>query len=102
MESFIPKAIKYLEKSLGKVPSERNEIDWKEGLSPKNEKLCKHISAFANLTGGGFLVFGIEDKTAQVVGIQREEADNIVERLSSLCSAGVNHPLQIDHAIKDF
>ncbi len=49
MKNWIPKAIMYLVKSLGKVPSELNEIDWKEQLSPNNDKLCKHISAFANL-----------------------------------------------------
>lgn len=96
------KAIEHLRKSLGKVPSELNEIDWKEGLSPKNDKLCKHISAFANLPGGGSLVFGINGKTAEVLGIQREEADNIVERLSSLCREGVYPTVKIDHTIETF
>ena len=68
----------YLDKSLGKVPSELNEIDWKESLSPKNDKLCKHISAFANMPGGGFLAFGINNKTAAVVGVKKEEANTIV------------------------
>jgi hypothetical protein len=33
MKNWIPKAIAYLDKSLGKVPSKLNEIDWKESLS---------------------------------------------------------------------
>lgn len=78
MKNWIPKAIAYLDKSLGKVPSELNEIDWKESLSPKNDKLCQHISAFANMPGGGFLVFGIDNKTATILGIKRNEADAIV------------------------
>ncbi|MEN8886260.1 MAG: ATP-binding protein, partial [Winogradskyella sp.] len=72
MKNWIPKAISYLDKSLGKVPSELNEIDWKENLSPKNAKLCQHISAFANMPGGGFLVFGVNDKTATIIGIERK------------------------------
>src|SRR5690554_2359603 len=102
MKNWIDKAIVYLDKSLGKVPTELNEIDWKEDLSPKNEKLCQHISAFANLPGGGFLVFGIDNKTAEIVGIDRSKADNIVERLGSLCRDGVNPLVRIDHSIETF
>ena len=29
MKNWIPLAIAYLDKSLGKIPSELNEIDWK-------------------------------------------------------------------------
>ena len=102
MKNWIPKAISYLDKSLGKVPSELNEMDWKETLSPKNEKLCQHIAAFANMPGGGFLAFGINDKTAEVIGIQKTEADNIVERLASLCRDGVEPLVKIDHSIETF
>ena len=63
MKNWINKAISYLDKSLGKIPSELNEIDWKITLSPNNEKLCKHIAAIANLPAGGFLTFGVDDKT---------------------------------------
>lgn len=55
MKSWMLLAIAYLDKSLGKIPSELNEIDWKASLSPNNDKLCRHIAAFANLPGGGFL-----------------------------------------------
>jgi len=102
MKNWIPKAISYLDKSLGKVPSELNEIDWKENLSPKNAKLCQHISAFANMPGGGFLVFGVNDKTATIIGIERKEADNIVERLASLCRDSVDPLVKIDHSIETF
>lgn len=102
MKNWILKAISYLDKSLGKVPSELNEIDWKETLSPKNDKLCQHISAFANMPGGGFLVFGINNKMASIVGIQRAEADNIIERLASLCRDSLNPLVKIDHNIETF
>lgn len=85
MKPWITKAKEYLAHSLGKVPQELNELDWKESLSPKNDKLCQHIAAFSNLPGGGYLVFGVEDKTATPKGIAKKEADAIVEKLASLC-----------------
>lgn len=102
MKNWIDKAIVYLDKSLGKVPTELNEIDWKADLSPKNDKLCQHISAFANMPGGGFLVFGVDNKTAHIVGIEKGKADNIVERLASLCRDGVDPLVKIDHSIETF
>lgn len=102
MKNWINKAIVYLDKSLGKVPTELNEIDWKEDLSPNNDKLCQHISAFANMPGGGFLVFGINNKTAQVLGIDKPKAGDIIERLASLCRDGVNPLVKIDHSIETF
>jgi len=102
MKNWITKAYAYLDKSLGVIPSELNEIDWKESLSPNNAKLCKHISAFANLPGGGFLAFGIDNKTANVLGVTRDDADAIVEKLASLCRDGVDPLVSIDHSIETF
>ena len=102
MKNWITLAIAYLDKSLGKIPSELNEIDWKTSLSPNNDKLCRHIAAFANLPGGGFLAFGIDDKTAKIIGITKLEADNIVSKLASLCRDGVNPLVSIDHSIETF
>ena len=59
-KSWKDKAIKTLKRSLHPVPTELNELDWKSGLSPKTDRLAQHISAFANLRGGGFLVFGVD------------------------------------------
>ncbi len=102
MKVWIKKAKEYLAKSLDKVPQELNELDWKETLSPNNAKLCRHISAFANHPGGGYLVFGIDDNTAKPLGIKKTDADNIVERLASLCRDGVNPLVSIDHSIEEF
>lgn len=102
MKNWIHKANEYLEKSLGKVPQELNELDWKESLSFNNSKLKQHICAFANLPGGGFMVFGVENKKAVPVGITREKANAIVEKLSSLCRDGVDPLVSIDHSIEHF
>lgn len=102
MKYWTTKAKEFLDHSLGKVPQELNELDWKETLSPKNDKLSKHISAFANNPGGGYLVFGIDDKTATPKGIIKSEADLIIERLANLCRDGVNPLVTIDHSIEEF
>jgi predicted HTH transcriptional regulator len=102
MKNWITKAIAYLEKSLGKIPSELNEIDWKITLSPNNDKLYKHIAAFANLPGGGFLAFGIDDNNGKVLGIAKADTDSIIERLASLCRDGVDPLVSIDHCIETF
>ena len=102
MKPWIAKAIAYLQSSLSPVPQELNELDWKSSLSPKKDKLCQHLCAFANLPGGGFLVFGLEDKTGAVAGIDKADADVIVERLANLCRAGVEPLVSMDHTIELF
>ncbi|TYR36911.1 ATP-binding protein [Sphingobacterium phlebotomi] len=102
MKNWVNKAITYLDKSLGKVALELNEIDWKASLSPKNDKLCQHISSFSNLPGGGFLVFGVNDKTGELIGIDRIKATEIVDKLSSLCRDGVSPLVRIDHSIETY
>ncbi|GHT62421.1 transcriptional regulator [Bacteroidia bacterium] len=102
IKQWISKALKYLEHSLIPVPQELNEIDWKEELSPNNKKLCRHLSAFANHPGGGFLVFGIEDKSGRVQGIGQEQAELIMQKLSSLCRTSVFPLVSLDHAIEEY
>lgn len=102
MKPWIGKAIQYLEYSLGIIPQELNELDWKESLSPNNDKLCRHLSAFANLPGGGYLVFGIENSTGKVVGINKKDADAIIERLANLCRGNVDPVVVIDYSIENF
>lgn len=102
MKDWITKAYAYLDKSLGKVPIELNEIDWKQDLSPNNEKLCKHLSAFANQPGGGYLAFGIDNKNAKLIGINREHTNAIVDKLASLGRDGVEPLVRIDHSIEEF
>lgn len=99
-KEWIDRAIEYLRSSLEPIPHEINELDWKEILSSNSKKLCSHISAFANYAGGGFLVFGIEDKTAKLVGVSMDDAKMIVEKLGSLCRDNVNPMVSFDHAIR--
>ncbi|WP_368677838.1 ATP-binding protein [[Flexibacter] sp. ATCC 35208] len=43
------------------MPTEINELDWKSTLSDKSDRLAQHLSAFSNLPGGVFLIFGVYD-----------------------------------------
>ncbi len=75
--------IELIEKSLTPFPCELNELDWKEALSSNGEKMSKHLSAFANLSGGGFLVYGIDDH-GKVVGVNGK--NEIKEITAFLCN----------------
>ena len=73
MKNWEKKALELLDKSLTGIPHELNELDWKENLSSNHEKLSNHLSAFANNPGGGFLIFGIDNKTRQPIGINSQD-----------------------------
>jgi len=102
MKNWVQKALDFLQHSLDPIPQELNELDWKEDLSPDNRKFARHLSAFANLPGGGFLVFGIENTAAKPFGINQQQVEAILKRLSNLCRDAVTPAVAIDHAIEHF
>lgn len=101
-KNWISRAFALLDHSLGKVPIELNEMDWKESISSNSNKFAQHLSAFANNPGGGFIVFGINDKTCQVTGVNRDQANKIVEQLSSVGRDSLEPSIAIDHSIEEF
>ena len=102
MYTWINRAIALLDSSLHPIPQELNELDWKEDLSPNNQKLSKHLSAFANLAGGGFLIFGVENKLGSVVGIDQAKAEVIVQKLSSLARDTILPMVAIEHSVEEY
>lgn len=103
MKPWINKAKQYLEHSLGgHIPQELNELDWKESLSPNNDKIIRHLSAFANQPGGGYLVFGVDDKTGKPLGINQTDVSKIIERLANLARNNVEPVVIIDHTTVPF
>ncbi len=102
MKKWIASARETLETSLGPVSHEINELDWKQSLSPKKDRLVQHLSAFANYPGGGVLVFGIDNQTAVPSGIQQDEATVIVGQIANLGRDALEPPIAIDHAIVEF
>jgi predicted HTH transcriptional regulator len=90
------KAIKCLENSLYPIPTELNDIDWKSGLSPKNDRLAQHLCAFSNQENGGFLVFGVNDD-ASLFSVTREQSDKIVKELGNIALHNLSQSIQIQH-----
>ena len=77
------KARQLLTESLHPIPAELNELDWKSGLSEKTDRLAQHLSAFANLQGGGILVFGVNND-GNVFDMSKQEIDEIVQKLGNI------------------
>ncbi len=92
------RALKALESSLIPVPIELNEIDWKSGLSPKTERLAQHICAFANLKGGGFLAYGINND-ASFHSLSKEETDETIRTLGNIAHNNLSYPIAIEHDV---
>lgn len=101
MENWKSKAIKILQDSLSPVPVELNELDWKSGLSSKTDRLAQHICAFANLQGGGILVYGINND-GSLSSISQENADKTVQLLGNIANNNLNSPILIEHSIMEF
>ncbi|UFS62631.1 putative DNA binding domain-containing protein [Sulfurimonas sp. HSL-3221] len=102
MKHWENKAIALLDASLYPIPQELNELDWKESLSPNNKKLSQHLCAFANYAGGGFLVFGVNDISGELVGISKKKAEEILQRLSSLARDTLEPVVSIDHLTVEY
>lgn len=94
-------AIKILRKSLSPIPNELNELDWKSGLSDKTERMAQHLSAFANLNGGGLLVFGVHDD-GTFFTMNKSEIDKIVQKLGNIAMNNLSYPIPIEHSVIDF
>jgi len=95
------KAISILKNSLIPIPTELNELDWKSGLSPKTERLAQHISAFANLKGGGMFVFGVNnDGTCS--SISQFEAEEIVKKMGNIAKNNLAYSIKIEHNILNY
>jgi len=77
------------------IPHEVNELDWKSNLSEKSERLAEHLIAFSNHPGGGFLVFGVTEPNAKLIGIKQEDATYIVNKLTNLARDAIQPPLMI-------
>jgi predicted HTH transcriptional regulator len=95
------RAIKCLNESLYPVPSERNEIDWKSGLSSKTDRLAQHLCAFSNLEGGGFLVYGVNDD-ASLFSVTKEQNDEVIKKLGNIARHNLIPSVALEHTTLDF
>lgn len=74
------------------MSGESKNVEFKEALPEKNIKYMKSVVAFANCSGGKIL-FGIEDDTCEVVGIDDEDVfktmDAITNAISDSCEPAI-------------
>ena len=64
------------------VSGESEYIEFKQEVPKKSEVYMKTVVAFANGSGGK-IVFGVEDSTFKVLGINQEEAFSIMDGITS-------------------
>lgn len=101
--SWDEKGIELLDKSLSNISQESNNLDWKQDIAPNHDKIKKHLIAFANYPGGGYLIFGIDDKNGNVLGYNdKSEVDYVTTLLTNFCRDSFNVGLTIQHAVKEF
>lgn len=94
-------AIRILKDSLYPIPSEPNELDWKSGLSDKTDRMAQHLSAFANMKGGGILVFGVKND-GSCFDMTKEDIDRIVQTLGNIARNNLVYPIPIEHSVQEF
>lgn len=94
--------LQLLEKSFATANhQEFNEIDWKQNISNNNEKLAQHLSAFSNISGGGFIIFGITNDGV-IDGVDKKDSDIIINKLANIARANLEPQVTLDHAIGQF
>ena len=74
------------------LTGESKNVEFKEKLPEKSIKYMKSVVAFANGTGGK-IIFGIADKTREIVGFSREDVfktmDAIANAVSDSCEPAI-------------
>lgn len=85
--------------------NEHTKLDFKEKLSLKTssekKELAKDISAIANSVGGrGYMIFGVKDKTKEIVGVERER--NIEEKIQQIIANRLDPPIPIKMEYIDY
>ena len=71
---------------------ESKNVEFKENLPEKSTKYMKSVVAFANGTGGK-IIFGIADKTREVVGFDKEDVFKKMDAIRELIINAMAHRL---------
>ena len=74
------------------LSGESKNVEFKENLPERSIKYMKSVVAFANGTGGK-IIFGIADKTNEVVGFDKEDIFKKWILSLMLCRIAVNRRL---------
>ena len=99
MKTWENTCINLIEKTLNSAnPQELNEIDWKQDISSSNENIAKHLSAFSNYNGGGYIIFGINDDGG-IIGLDKNKTDEIIKKLANIARSNLEPQIVLDHTI---
>jgi ATP-dependent DNA helicase RecG len=101
MTNWLSRAQEMLAASLGDPRHELNELDWKQALSTDKRRLTEHLSAMANLPGGGTLVFGI-DASGHPRDMDQASVERTITQLANLGRDTLEPPQTITHAVAEF
>ena len=61
-------------------------------ISPHRDSLSDQLAAFAN-QAGGTIIFGIVDKTQQIVGVRTSNISTLVSYISEICRDSISPPI---------
>lgn len=78
------------------LAGESKNVEFKETLPEKSIKYMKSVVAFANGTGGK-IIFGIADKTREVVGFDKEDVFKKMDAIRELIINAMVHRSYLDH-----
>lgn len=78
------------------LAGESKNVEFKVNLPEKSIKYMKSVVAFANGTGGK-IIFGIADKSREVVGFDKEEVFKIMDAIRELIVNAMVHRSYLDH-----
>ncbi len=78
------------------LAGESKNVEFKENLPEKSIKYMKSVVAFANGTGGK-IIFGIADKTREVVGFDKEDVFKKMDAIRELIIDAMVHRSYLDH-----
>jgi ATP-dependent DNA helicase RecG len=83
-----------------RLQSETAEIEIKTAAGGTPQRLYEALSAFANRTGGGVLLFGLDEKAGfRVVGVK--DAHRLQEEISSLAASGMEPALRPEFTVAE-
>ncbi len=72
---------------------ENSRVEFKQEIIHQ-DSLLQEIVAFAN-TEGGIIIFGIQDKTYQIIGLTKKQIDDIDKKISNITNDLIRPFLQI-------
>ena len=78
------------------LAGESKNVEFKENLLEKSIKYMKSVVAFVNGTGGK-IIFGIANKTREIVGFDKEDAFKKMDAIANAVSDSCEHRSYLDH-----